>query len=404
MTFIRFINKYLLPLSLLIICTMVLDIKTAFSKDKVSNDSFSCYGVPDSSLTSLKSIIKDILHVPIVFVGEKHDQYADHIVQLKIIKALYEHDHYIAVGMEMFEKRYQPVINEYLAGKIDEKTFIKKTHYLKNWSFNYLMYRPIIEFCKKHHLPIVALNAPNEIANKVALKGLKSLSKKERKEIPKKLIFPNDNYKKLLKKIFKIHTGLSNFKYFCEAQTVWDQTMADSIVAFLQKHPEYQMVVLTGSGHVIFGYGIPHRVKIALPLRQAIIINVHDDQLKPNMADFFLFPPFVKQPYSPHLGVFLTTTKINGKKYLKVVDVIPHSAAWKAGIKPGYLILAFDGKPIHNIYDLKLDLLFKHEGDTATVKVEKIRKILPNEVFTLKVGPFKEEPMFNMFQMMGMKK
>jgi len=401
MTQMRFINI----LFLVFVYCILLNITFAFSKDNIQKtSSFSCYGVPNNSLTNLNNIIKEVLHTPIIFVGEKHDQYADHIVQLRIIEALYKHNHYIAVGMEMFEKRYQNIINEYLAGKIDEKTFIKKTHYLKNWSFNYLMYRPIIEFCKKHHLPIIALNAPNEIANKVALKGLKSLSKKERQEIPKKLIFPNENYRRLLKKIFKIHTGLNNFEYFCEAQTVWDQTMADSIVNFLQKHPEYQMVVLTGSGHVVFGYGIPYRVRIALPLKQVIIINVHDDQLKPNMADFFLFPPFIKQPYSPKLGVFLTSIKKDGKTYLKVIDVIPHSVAWDAGIKPGYLILAFDGKPIHNIYDLKLYLLFKHKGDTAIIKVEKTRKILPDEILNLKVGPFKEQSMFGMFQMMGMKK
>lgn len=393
-----------LVLLLTVVVTFLSHSSFALSKESNNSTSSFCYGVPKNSLTSLNDIIKDILHTPIIFIGEKHDQYADHIVQLKIIKALYKHNRYIAVGMEMFEKRYQDVINEYLEGKIDERTFIKNTHYLKEWSFNYLMYRPIIEFCKKHHIPIVALNAPNEITNKVAMKGLKSLSKKERKEIPQKLIFPNKAYKSFLKKIYKIHTGLNNFEYFCEAQTIWDQTMADSIVDFLQKNPEYQMVVLTGSGHVAFGYGIPYRVKLSLPLKQSIIINVHDDQLKPNMADFFLFPPFIKQPFSPKLGVFLTSIKRDGKTYLKVVDVIPHSVAWKAGIKPGYLIVAFDGKPIHNIYDLKLDLLFKHKGDSAILKIRRIRKLLPDEVFTLKVGPFKPESMFSMFEMMGIKK
>ncbi len=365
-------------------------------------DNFTCYGTTSSDLTGIKQIIDRIKGIPIVFIGEKHNQYADHILQLRIIKALYKNHKKLAVGMEMFQRKFQPVINEYMDGKIDKRTFLKKTEYLKRWGYNYLMYRPIIQFCKKHHLPLVALNAPSEVARKVSLKGLKSLTKAERKQIPKHLIFPCPAYKKLLRKIYKIHSEfrMGSFKDFCQAQTVWDQTMAQSIVDFAEKHPNYQIVALTGSGHVIFGYGIPSKVKQQWPLKQTIVINVHGDKVSPKMADFFLFPPEIKQPYSPKLGVLVDETKIDGHNYLKIVNVIPHTPAWKVGLKAGYLILAFDGKPIHNIYDLRLDLLFKHEGDTAIVKVKKIRTILPDEIFNIKVGPFKENSMTDMLQNM----
>ena len=36
--------------------------------------------------------------------------------------------------------------------------------------------------------------------------------------------------------------------------------MAEKAAQFYQENPDYQVVVLAGKGHVIYGYGIPSRV------------------------------------------------------------------------------------------------------------------------------------------------
>src|SRR4028118_1600443 len=52
----------------------------------------------------------------------------------------------------------------------------------------------------------------------------------------------------------------TSFERFFTAQVLWDETMADKIAQFLKANPNYQVVVLAGTGHIIYGYGIPSRV------------------------------------------------------------------------------------------------------------------------------------------------
>jgi len=42
---------------------------------------------------------------------------------------------------------------------------------------------------------------------------------------------------------------------------LWDETMAEKIAEFVKANPDYQVVVLAGKGHIIYGYGIPSRVE-----------------------------------------------------------------------------------------------------------------------------------------------
>jgi uncharacterized iron-regulated protein len=46
-----------------------------------------------------------------------------------------------------------------------------------------------------------------------------------------------------------------------QAQVLWDETMAEKIAQFVKANPDYQVVVLAGKGHIIYGYGIPSRVE-----------------------------------------------------------------------------------------------------------------------------------------------
>jgi uncharacterized iron-regulated protein len=55
------------------------------------------------------------------------------------------------------------------------------------------------------------------------------------------------------------HGGL-DFTNFCEAQLVWDTAMAWSLLGFLEKNPDFTVVVIAGSGHS-WKRGIPAQVR-----------------------------------------------------------------------------------------------------------------------------------------------
>jgi len=345
-------------------------------------------GIAASDLSPVYRIINEVSEKRVIYVGERHDRFSHHMAQLRVIQGLDRQDRRLAVGMEMFQRPFQDVLDRYLDGQIDEKTFLKESEYLKRWRYDYHLYRPIVEYCKEHGIPILALNLPAEISKKVAREGLESLSDKELEQVPVELDWSNTVYKTRLRQIFKEHPegAIKNFDDFYQAQVLWDETMAQSVHDYLENNPDRQMVVLAGNGHIAFGDGIPSRTCRRGKYDQAIIIaNATCNSIEQDMADFFLFPPMIQPPFSAKLGVILNDE--DNRVVLK--KVMHNSIAQKSGLKSGDLLLSFDGEPVKDISDLKLALFFKKEGDTARIKIKRIKRFARDKVLELTVGPFK---------------
>ena len=327
-------------------------------------------GIFSQNIKSIHGITKGLEGHRVVYLGEKHDQEGIHQAQLRIIKELSSKER-LAVGMEMFQRPFQGVIDSYLKGKISEKEFLRKSEYFKRWAFNYHFYRPIVEYCKENAIPIVALNLPTEISKKIARKGISSLNQEERKALPVELDFTNDLYKRYLKKVYANHNSgeLDDFENFFQAQIAWDETMAQTITNYLKRHPEHNMVVLVGGGHVEYGYGIPSRVKKKLPEITQVKALFNNDPDDPAKADLFLHAPQVEAPFTPKLGVLLS-----GENRLTVEAVVPGSPASRAGIKKGDIITQVGGKAVKDIYDLKLELFFMKKGERVTLGIKRRNK------------------------------
>ncbi len=311
----------------------------------------------------LSEVIKEIAQNKLVFVGEKHTEFASHLNQLKIIKAMYKHNKKLAIGMEMFQKPFQKYLDAYIAGKISEKEMLKKTEYFKRWKYDYELYRPIILFAKEKHIPIIALNVDREITKKVVSEGMDALSKKQKSQIPNAINFQNDAYKKQLKMIFGMHHSKSfkNFDEFYHAQLIWDESMAKSIVDFMKKKPNYSMAVLAGNGHIMFGYGIPSRVKRGGIDEYIITLNMSNPE--PGIADYLLYPTNVKTTKAKKIGFYPKSSD-----NLEVTKIVDDSLAQKAGLKVGDVVIAINSHKVKNLYDLKAELAFVKGKTKLTLK------------------------------------
>src|SRR5207253_7723673 len=104
-------------------------------------------------------------------------------VELEVLPSLHRQSPKLAVSMEMFQRPFQKALDDYIAGAIDERTFLRRSEYFKRWNIDYNLYQPILNFAREHRLPVIALNAPSEIVDKVAKGGLDSLSKEDRKSV-----------------------------------------------------------------------------------------------------------------------------------------------------------------------------------------------------------------------------
>ncbi|MDJ0701914.1 MAG: ChaN family lipoprotein [Leptolyngbyaceae cyanobacterium MO_188.B28] len=245
-------------------------------------------------------VLQSLFQADVVYLGETHDILADHQAQLAIIQALHRQNPELAIALEMFQRPYQSVLDQYLAAEITEAELVELSQYEQRWGFPWEYYAPIIRFARDNQLPLIALNAPNEVPRKVARQGLESLSEDERQYIPplSEIRTDNSDYRQLVQQAFGAHHAHAavagmNFENFFAAQVVWDETMAAGIANFLQQAPERQVVVLAGQGHVIYGYGIPSRVVRRMGddlVQRTVLLNPSEailDEGEGEIADHF---------------------------------------------------------------------------------------------------------------------
>jgi uncharacterized iron-regulated protein len=331
---------------------------------------------PDK-IATLDDILPKLMDSRVIYLGERHDRFAHHINQLQIIKKLYEAGHKLAVGMEMFEVTNQKTVDDYIAGRIEERTFLRKSGYFDRWGYDYNLYKPIIDYLKQNNIPLIALKIERDITRKVAREGIHSLTDEQARQLPSELDFSNEQYRTDLIEVYILHGEhhkYKDFNYFLQAQLLWDEGMAESAQQFLSNHPEYKMVILAGNDHVAHRYGIPERLYRRNP--EPFTVIVQDKQIEVGIADYVLLTTKLKGNGSPRLGV-----KVEERdEGLVVLNVDHKSPAEKAGFQKGDILYEFAGEPIKSLADLKLVLFYSEVGSTLKIQIKRDDKILDKEI------------------------
>jgi uncharacterized iron-regulated protein len=331
---------------------------------------------PDK-IATLDEILPKLMNSRVIYLGERHDQFAHHINQRQIIKKLYEAGHKLAVGMEMFEVPDQKTVDDYIAGRIDERTFLRKSDYFYKWGYDYNLYKPIIDYLKQKNIPLIALKIEREITRKVAHEGIDSLTDEQTKQLPYELDFSNEQYRRDLIEVFFLHgehVKYKDFNYFLQAQILWDEGMAESAHQFLSNHPEHKMVILAGNDHIAHRYGIPER--LYRRNREPFTVIVQDREIEVGIADYVLLPTKLKGNRSPRLGV-----KVEEKdEGLIVLNVDHKSPAEKAGLQKGDILYEVAGELIKSLAELKLVLLYSKMGSTLKIQIKRDDKLLEKEI------------------------
>jgi uncharacterized iron-regulated protein len=210
----------------------------------------------------------------IIYLGETHTLKRHHRFQLRVIQALYEKHISLTIGLEMLPFTCQGYLDAWGRGELEKKEFLRLIDWEGNWGFDFDLYEPLFEIAREQGIPLRALNAPPALVKKVARNGLSGLTNEE-KGMLSPIIPSSDahrNYLKLSLSRHKILKGEAE-QYAYEAQDVWDSTMAHSVVEYLKSDggKNKTMVVLAGSGHLAYGYGIPEKVTQALDLPYRIL-------------------------------------------------------------------------------------------------------------------------------------
>jgi uncharacterized iron-regulated protein len=321
------------------------------------------------TLLSFEALAGQLSSKRVVFVGETHDRYDHHLNQLEIIRRLHEIGPGLAVGIEYIQQPFQPFLDDYIAGRIDEREFLRATEYYERWRYDFRLLAPIFRFAREQGIPMIALNVPRELTRAVSKAGVDGITGKDREYLPKEIDRSDKEYEERLRKVYEQHPGsnAAGFDRFVEAQLVWDEGMAERAATYLNANPGSRMVILAGSGHLEFGSGIPNRLERRINTEYAIVLSSAGDGIESGMARYLLFSTKQDLPPAGVLGVNLE----DKEGEIRIGSVNPGSAAEKAGLKKGDAISAINGEAVKRVSDVRVSLWDKEPGDRVQVTVHR---------------------------------
>ena len=102
---------------------------------------------------SFERMIREMMPVPFVYLGETHDSLPMHELQARVIRALFEQDSRLAVGLEMYPVTLQEPLTRWSRGLLSEDEFLREGRWYTTWNQNFAFYRPILSFVKEGRHP-----------------------------------------------------------------------------------------------------------------------------------------------------------------------------------------------------------------------------------------------------------
>ena len=243
------------------------------------------------TFTDFESMLADLARADAVFVGEQHDDANTHRLELAIVEGLTRRGVSVVVALEMFERDVQSQVEGYAVGRITEEQFLKDS---RPWPRYATDYRPLIEFARAHHLPIVASNVPRRIASDVSKNGMPAIEKlgsDDRAFAAREVLCPTSgDYYQRFGEAMGGHEGANANFYF--AQCVKDETMGESVATAFQKNATGRVTIVhvNGAFHSDFGEGTADSARRRMPGRRIAVVSmlpVDDlDTTKPDDDDF----------------------------------------------------------------------------------------------------------------------
>jgi len=366
-----------------------------------------------NSETSFAEMINDLKQKRIVMIGESHTNQIHHDVQYEVIKGLVESGKPVVLALEMFNPSQNEELAAWSSGQTDANTFLEQTDFLTTWSHNYRYYKPIFDYCREKHIPIYGANVERKYVSKINMGGLGSLTDEEILILPH-IDTSNVEHKFLINVMMEgmDATMPKQFDNMYAAQCLWDAAMGEGAIEAAKKHPEATVVILAGSGHVVYNLGIGRIIKdksnlsfvsvvtVDIPEKteQSGMVKVSKDLEKERgkakntttasphsmgmmtaddtpfrivvrtYADYLFGKSEMKQEKYPSFGFSLKDSE--SKEYL-IDRVLPQTIAYENGFQKGDLIQSVDAQSFDNLFELKKYLHFKNWDEEITFKIQR---------------------------------
>ncbi|EOD07889.1 hypothetical protein EMIHUDRAFT_249275 [Emiliania huxleyi CCMP1516] len=130
----------------------------------------------------------------------------------------------LAVGLEAVQQRFQPALDDYLAGRLDEAGLVAATEWERRWYWSFAAYAPIFRICRTHGVTMLALDMDSEDKAKVELGGALEPAKR-RQYVP-----DGDGFERFgSTRAFEEYNGAANDVLLAELKGLKDSFDAEQI-------------------------------------------------------------------------------------------------------------------------------------------------------------------------------
>lgn len=235
------------PKLLLLPLLLVLMSFTLKADDKPAYRLFTAAG----KATSYDKMLKELAAADVVFFGEQHNDPIAHWLELQLAKDLLRlKQGQLVLGLEMFERDVQPLVDQYTTGELDDKAFEEQSRPWPNYATDY---KPLLQLARQQKFRVVGTNVPRRYASQVAkgsLAALEALPASEKAwmaPLPLTVDFELPGYKNMAKMFGGDAAHAAGVQNIIQAQALKDATMAHFLH---QARPEGHLLLhLNGAYH-----------------------------------------------------------------------------------------------------------------------------------------------------------
>lgn len=233
---------------------------------------------------------------PAICVGESHTDSHHHWAQLELLSQLSEPQAGTwAMGMEMFQRPFQGVLDDFSEGRISEKELLSRSDWERRWRHDWRLYAPMVRLAVKRGVALLALNVSKELKDKWKVSGKAGLSEEDQAKIPE-INLNNEAHRRWFRSLMESmseghgagdtsdHAFLGDpegaspepavheparpapasadtleaapaeaepdfIDTIYPVQVLWDETMAETAAKWLQAGEGRKLIILAGNGH-----------------------------------------------------------------------------------------------------------------------------------------------------------
>jgi len=352
------------------------------------------WSVPEAGGTRLEAadtLLSRLAKEQVALLGETHDDPEHHRWQLHTIAGLYALRPQMVLGFEMFPRRVQGVLDDWIAGRLGDAEFLSRVEWRQVWGYDPELYLPLFQFARMHRIPMLALNVERRLVSRVGEVGWAAIPVADREGVtdpePASREYATWLYQSYLdhqppggrqsverRQPAEQELADARFRRFVEAMQVWDRAMAQGIADRLRGGQAPLVVAIMGSGHLQYGHGVPRQLRdlgvtsvaVALPWDQSESCA----GLVPGLADAVFgieARPRPRPAERPRLGISIDAAPDG----VRVVSAVPASLAEQAGILAGDVIVRIAGEPAARPGDVIEAVLRQAPGTWLPITVQR---------------------------------